>query len=980
MRLPSPGHLLGSIGVWTPHGLRGLIVSIALFRLGAAIARRPGVVLAVWFLLLVLATGGATMLGDRYDDSVAIPGTESQQGQDVLSDRFGLTGANGQVLLTATSGTITDKANSSTVGQVVKKTNAVHGVSVTNPLTADDPVLSKDKISTIAQLRFTDKVPSESTLDEVQKAATAPGSSTVSSSVGGDAYKATADPSHLPELLGLLVSFLILTITFGALLPAGMPIVSSLIGVGVTLSSVVLVSSLATVSSNAPTLAEMLGLAVGIDYALFILSRHRRHLAEGLTPTESMSRALATAGSAVVFAGATVVIALAGLAVARIPVLTVMGLAAAAAVTIAVVIALTLVPAVALMLGERLRPRPARAPQKENRKENQKENRKENRKGKPKPARAGFGAVWVRFVTRLPVLTIVAVLGLLALAAVPAASMRLALPDNSTAPTSSTQRQTYDKITAAFGEGYNAPLSVAADVIASTDPKDTVSKLADAIKGVPDVVAVTQATPNSGGDTALIQAIPSAGQTATSTSNLVRALRERAPGWEKQYGVSNILVTGQTAINIDVSERLGGALLPFAAIVIGLSLILLMIVFRSIAVPIKATLGYLLSVGAALGAVVAVFQWGWLENLMGLNAGPIVSFLPIFVMGVLFGLAMDYEMFLVSAMREEYVQSGDPRQAVLRGFRASSKVVTAAALIMSSVFVAFIPGGSATIKPIALGLAVGVFVDAFVVRMTLVPAVLMLLGHRAWWLPRALERRLPEVDVEGAALHRKVDFETWQDDHGAVALRAQDLAVREGDVPVQLEARPAEVTRVRVHDDGRELGLVLSGRERPFDGNLVVGGLLLPEQREAVNRTVTLIDLTAPLTGSGAGEMVRARARLVTFSLRQRRRYAERASDLVGQLEVAVRPGVALEGAVVEAALTLASNAEVAVLVGLDDLEKPQRERAEQLARELSDRGVAVVLVVGNADRPQSGAIGEVLVGSIAGATQADNGSGVTHE
>ncbi len=294
-------------------------------------------------------------------------------------------------------------------------------------------------------------------------------------------------------------------------------------------------------------------------------------------------------------------------------------------------------------------------------------------------------------------------------------------------------------------------------------------------------MAVTQSTPNEGGDTALIQVIPSAGQTAASTKALVLQLREQAPGWEKKYGVSDILVTGQTAINIDVSDRLGGALLPFACIVIGLSLILLMIVFRSIAVPIKATLGYLLSVGVALGAVVAVFQWGWLENLMGLEPGPVVSFLPIFVMGVLFGLAMDYEMFLVSAMREDYVQSGDPRGAVDRGFRASAKVVTAAALIMSSVFVAFIPSGSATIKPIALGLAVGVFVDAFIVRMTLVPAVLVLLGHKAWWLPGWLARHLPEVDVEGAALHRKVEFEAWEADHGQAALMARDLVLHEGD-------------------------------------------------------------------------------------------------------------------------------------------------------------------------------------------------------
>jgi RND superfamily putative drug exporter len=928
-------------------------VSMMLFRLGGAIARRRGVVIAVWFLLLVLAAGGATMLGDKYDDSVAIPGTESQQGQDVLSARFDLTGANGQVLLTARSGKITDSSNSSAVAQIIKQTTAVHDVSVSNPLTADIPVISKDGASTIAQLRFTDKVPPQSTLDAVQEAATPPSSSPISSSVGGDAYKATAEPSHLPELLGLLVSFVILAITFGALLPAGMPIVSSLIGVGVTLSSVVLVSSLATVSSNAPTLAEMLGLAVGIDYALFILSRHRRHLGEGLPPAEAMSRALATAGSAVVFAGATVVIALAGLSVARIPVLTVMGLAAAAAVTIAVVIALTLVPAVALLLGERLRPR---APRTQTRKKKSK-----------KPPGPGFAAAWVHTVTRFPVLTILAVLGLLVLATVPAASIRLALPDNSTAPTSSTQRQTYDKITAAFGEGYNAPLSIAADVIASTDPKDTVNKLADAVKGVPDVVAVTQATPNSGGDTGLIQAIPSAGQTATSTSNLVRELRKQAPGWEKKYGVSNILVTGQTAINIDVSERLGGALIPFASIVIGLSLILLMIVFRSIAVPLKATLGYLLSVGAALGAVVAVFQWGWFQSLMGLNPGPIVSFLPIFVMGVLFGLAMDYEMFLVSAMREEYVQSGDPREAVEHGFRASAKVVTAAALIMSSVFAAFIPGGSATIKPIALGLGVGVFVDAFIVRMTLVPAVLVLLGRKAWWLPRALDRRLPAVDVEGAALHRKVDFETYESEHGVAAVLTTDLVVHAGEQPLRVVAQPAEVTMV---SGGRDLARVLAGRARPASGHLMVGGRLLPEQREDVNRVATMIDLAAsPPTGS-FDATIAARARLVSFSRRHRRRYATQVATLVHDLARALGSTGSLHPALVEASLAVAGRIEVMVLIGIDELSADDRVRATALAGELAGRGVAVLLV-GSQPAPVVEEPEQVLV---------ESGTGADHE
>ncbi len=953
-------------------------MSIFLYRLAGGIARRPGAVLAGWFLVLVAAVGGAQMVGDDYDDSVAIPGTESQQGQDVLSNRFGLTGANGQLLITADSGAITDQANAAAVGSLIKKTDAVGGVSVSNPLSASIPVVSADKRSTIAALLFTDQVPSEATLDAVVEAATPPASAGVSSSVGGDAYKSNEDPSKVPELLGLLVSFVILAITFAALLPAGMPVVSSLVGVGVTLSTVVLFSSLATVSSNAPTLAEMLGLAVGIDYALFILSRHRRHLGDGLAPTEAMARALATAGSAVVFAGATVVIALAGLSVADIPVLTVMGLAAAGAVTIAVVVALTLVPAVALLLGERLRPRVRRRTWR-------------RRKPHPPRERTPFSSHWVAAVTRVPVLTIVGVLALLGLAAVPAASMRLALPDNSTAPAGSSERVTYDKITAAFGEGYNAPLSVAADVIASSDPQDTVNKLADAVKGVPDVVAVTQATPNAGGDTALIQAIPSAGQTAESTQALVAGLRERAPGWEKQYGVSDILVTGQTAINIDVSERLGGALVPFAAIVIGLSLVLLMVVFRSIAVPLKATLGYLLSVGTALGAVVAVFQWGWLIDLMGEEPGPVISFLPIFVMGVLFGLAMDYEMFLVSAMREEYVRSGDARQAVLRGFRASARVVTAAALIMSSVFVAFIPGGTSTIKPIALGLAVGVFVDAFVVRMTLVPAVLVLLGRAAWWLPGPLQRRLPEVDVEGAALHRKVEYEDWAAEHGEVALLARGLVVDDGDRPLHVRVPPGAVTHVRPGvGTGRRLAYVLAGRQRPADGELVVCGLLLPEQREAVHRLATVIDLTGPIVPADLSETVRARARLVSFSVRQRSRFASRATTLVGELHAALGPVVdgarqstVVRVALVQAGLALAAGTELVVVVGADEVEARERAALDQLATELARRGTAVVLV-GDGARPPTrdpdGRADAQLAGQGAVRSRRTNGSEAGHD
>jgi RND superfamily putative drug exporter len=911
-------------------------MSIFLHRLGGLIGRHRGVVVAVWLLLLVLLGGGASVLGDRYDDSFSIPGTDSQQGQDLLAQRFGQTGTSGQILFTARKGKITDAANAQEVGALVKTTNALPGVSVSNPLTATQPTLNTGSTATLAQVRFSAKVPSDHTLEAVQKAARPSASSGVATSVGGDAYKTTSDPSKVPELLGLLVSFMILVVTFGSLLAAGMPILTSLVGVGVTLTAVILTSSVVTVSSTAPTLAEMLGLAVGIDYALFILSRHRAQLGEGIDLVESMCRALATAGSAVVFAGATVIIALAGLSVAGIPVLTVMGLGAAAAVAVAVCVALTLVPAIALLLGERIRPKAGRA--------------RRSRRRRPARRRGGVADAWVRLVTRWPALTVLAVIALLGCAALPATHLELALPDNSTAPTSTPQRQTYDKITAAFGEGYNAPLAVTADVITSSDPKGTVSKLADAIKGVPGVVAVPQETPDAGGDTGLIQVIPRAGQTAPSTAALVHELRARAPSLEKKYGVSDMLVTGSTAVNIDASDRLGGALLPFGSIVIGLSLVLLAIVFRSLTVPLKATLGYLLSVGTALGAVVAVFELGWADGLVpGLSDSPVVSFLPIFVMGVLFGLAMDYEMFLVSAMREHYVSSGDAHDSVRQGFKASSRVVTAAALIMTSVFVAFIPAGTSTIKQIAFGLAVGVFVDAFVVRMTLVPAVLMLLGDRAWWLPSWLATRMPVVDVEGAALHRKIAFADWEAAHGRTTLLARDLVVREGTTPVHVVASPGRVTRVPLAPDSepREVGQVLAGRRPAWAGEVVVDGLLLPEQRETVVRRTALLELDhVDPVRVPTDSRIRARARLMSLTAKHRKAFVGDASALVEEIGAAVDTGdPRVEAAVADAAMALAAGVDVYVMSGLEQLPEGPRSEAEALATDLARRGRTVIVV-----------------------------------
>lgn len=935
-------------------------MSVFLHRLGGILGRYAALVVVAWLLVLGTVVGLSMMLGDAYNDAFTIPGTQSQEGQDIVLDRFDQSGTTAQVVFTARNGAITDSANAKAVKQVASAINAVPEVSMSNPLGPPPgqsaPILSSDKKATLGAASFAQADPSEETLDAVLEAGRPKGSA-ITTSVGGDAYNTSDPPSRIPEVIGLGISFMILAVTFASLIAAGMPILSALFGVGVTISSLVVISNVVTVNSSSPNLAEMLGLAVGIDYALFLLSRYRRQLADPeIAPVVAMSRAMATAGSAVVFAGTTVIIALTGLAVARIPVLTVMGLAAAAAVAVAVLAALTLIPSIALLLGERLRPR----------RRTRSDKRAAGKAGKDKRTKekVQLRARWVHLVTAHPVLTIIPVAGFLLVLAIPALRLELALPDNSTAPTNTPQRQTYDIITESFGEGYNAPLTVTAGVITSSNPTQTVNDLAKGLRQLPGVVAVPQATPNPSGDTALIQVIPTAGQTAPSTAELVTELRDNSAALEKKYGVTDMLVTGPTATNIDVSDRLAGALLPFAAIVIGLSLLLLMIVFRSVAVPLKATLGYLLSVGAALGVVVAVFQWGWL-GIPGLTEGPIVSFLPIFLMGVLFGLAMDYEMFLVSAMREEYVHSGDPRDAIYTGFRASAPVVTAAALIMTSVFITFVPDGSNTIQPIAFGLAVGVFVDAFLVRMTLVPAVLMLLGHRAWWLPAWLDARIPEVDVEGAAMHRKVEYEDWEKTHGTAALVARELLVRAGATPVQLEAPPTQVTHLTVPEDVDpvELALVLVGRQRPSSGELVVGGLLLPEQGGAVQTAAAYVEVGRPGDDDRpVSEQVEERAKLSVSSRRRRKEFVARGSALADDLQrdaamVDGHPGpigrAATRAAAVEAALAVAGGAGLLVLIEEGPESNVPAGTAEAMAQELSRQGITAVLLRPDAWRRQ---------------------------
>jgi RND superfamily putative drug exporter len=496
-------------------------------------------------------------------------------------------------------------------------------------------------------------------------------------------------------------------------------------------------------SSTVFILAMMLGLAVGIDYALFIASRYRSELAEGRDPEEAAGRAVGTAGSAVVFAGLTVIIALAGLTVVGIPALTKMGLAAAGTVALAVLVALTLVPPLLGFFGRRMLPRALRqaGPRPD-----------ANAEADADTERPGLGVRWARFVLRRPLAVLLTAAVGLGVAAVPVLSLELGLPGDESLSTDTTQRRAYDLLSDGFGPGFNGPLTVVVDTRDAADPRGAADLAAATVARVDGVVSVTAPELDDAGDTAVLTAVPETAPNTTETRDLVHTIRDEAGDVEADTG-AEVLVTGTTAMNIDVSQALGDALVPYLTVVVGLAVLLLMVVFRSVLVPLKATLGFLLSMGAALGTVVAVFQWGWAADLFGVDqTAPVTALMPIFMIGMIFGLAMDYEVFLLTRMREAYVRGDSPREAIAAGLKHNGRVVAAAAAIMVSVFAGFIGTTDPVVKTMGVGLAAAVAFDAFVVRMAIVPAVMGLLGRHAWWLPRSLDRMLPNVDVEGAAL------------------------------------------------------------------------------------------------------------------------------------------------------------------------------------------------------------------------------------
>ncbi|MFI5910494.1 MMPL family transporter [Dactylosporangium sp. NPDC051541] len=718
-------------------------MATVLYRLGRASFRRRWLVLILWVVVLgALGVSALAFKGPTSSD-FTMPGTESQRAIDALKQQFPeASGATGTIVIQAPAGqTLNDPQNKAQVMGIVGEANKLPGVlGALDPYT--EQALTPDGRTAMLNVQYKDRA------DKVSKDARAAYEQT-----GKAAQQAGLRVEHGGEVMnkepevggkegiGVVIALVVLLVTFGSLVAAGMTMLNALLGVGAGMAGLFALSGAVHLTSTAPVLALMLGLAVGIDYSLFISSRHRQNLVEGLEPDEAAGRAVGTAGSAVVFAGATVVIALAGLAVVNIPFLTVMGLAAAGTVAVAVLVAITLQPALLAFAGTKILSRAQR---------------KAREDGGTAHHTEAFGTKWARWMVRFRVpVILVGVLGLAALA-IPAAHMRIALPGASAGAEDTPARKAADLTEQTFGPGFNGRLLV---VVSSDSADTTKAKAGQAIQtltGTENLLAAAAPKFSRDGKTALVPLIPKTGPTDAATEDLVHAVRDKL----KTVGGADFALTGQTAVGIDVSEKLSDAMPEYLLLVVGLSVLLLMLVFRSLLVPIKAAAGFLLTVGATFGLTVLVFQDGHAAGLVGLDTpGPLVSFLPILLIGILFGLAMDYEVFLVSRMREDYVHGGTPREATISGMGHGARVVTAAAIIMTSVFAGFILIEDPIIKSMGFALAIGVAIDAFIVRLTIVPAVVSLLGRAAWWLPGWLNRILPNVDIEGEKLRKHLEAE-----------------------------------------------------------------------------------------------------------------------------------------------------------------------------------------------------------------------------
>jgi putative drug exporter of the RND superfamily len=697
-------------------------------RIGDASARRPWVTIGAWAVAAAIVMGLAGTAGGAFADDLIAPGSQSEEAMRLLEERFPqAAGGSAMAVFAAPDGERLERHRPAIDAAVARIADVEHVATVADPFTAG--TVSSDGRIGIAAVTF--DVPSTelgpdplaAVADAMQPARQAG----VLAELGGDAAFINSEtPTSGTEAAGLLAALVVLVVAFGTVVAALIPIALALVAVATGLGGITLLASAMDVSNAAPTIAAMIGLGVGIDYALFILARYRENRAAGQDNPAALSNAVGSAGSAVLVAGGTVVVAMAALVLTGLGFLASIGLSTALVVLFAVATALTLLPALLSLLGDRIDAG--------------------RLVGRRRPVKRAEDTAWWRFAHRVsgrpwPYL-IVASAALLALAA-PALRMETGFPDAGDDPPSTTHRRAYDLLADGFGPGVNAPLLLVADLRRPGVDARSIPALSERVAADPGVAMVGEPQTSPAGDTVVLPTIPTTAPTDAETSETLQRLRDLVP--------ANVAVSGLTAMTDDLTRQLADTLPIFIAAILAASFLLLMVVFRSVAVPLKAAVMNLLSIGGAYGVVVAVFQWGWLKDLFSLDhTFVIVSPLPTIFFAVLFGLSMDYEVFLLSRIREAYDATGDNAESVARGMSATGRVITSAALIMTVVFLSFVANPSPLVKMIGLGLSTAILLDATIVRMVVVPATMALLGRANWWLPGWLDRRLPHLNLEGA--------------------------------------------------------------------------------------------------------------------------------------------------------------------------------------------------------------------------------------
>ena len=717
-----------------------------LYALGRLCARHHWAAIGAWLLLAVALVVAGQSQASRTNDNLTLPGTDSTAATELLEDNLPAQAFGSNPLVIESSGALTAPKQAEAIAATVKRLRALPDVtSAINPLSREGTAfLSKDRRVAYVPV-YLSAGPgelSEADAQAVLDAAAPAEAADLEASVGGYVGQQLSKPStEMSDAIGLAAAVVILLFAFGTATAMALPIVSAVVGLACALSIIRLLEGVVQVPSVATTLATMIGLGVGIDYALFIVTRHKIQLREGMEMGESIARATATAGGAVVFAGFTVVIALCSLAFAGIPLVTTLGFTAAISVVVAVCAAATLLPGLLGALGPRI-------------------DSLRVHRGETHPAdREPHGWTrWARAVAERPWRATVASLAVLVVLAIPLLDLELGQNDTSSLPADTTARQSYEGLAAGFGPGYSGPLLIASKFQTPQEAKATLPKLRRAVAAAGDVEAVSPPSLDRRGTVAVFTAISKSAPWKDETVSLVEALRERVIPKAMAGTGGAAYVGGQTAGYIDLATQISDKLPLMIAIVVGLSFVVLLLAFRSLLVPIKAAAMNLISVAAAYGVVTAVFQWGWASSLIGLDhAIPIVSFVPLLMFAILFGLSMDYEVFLLTQIREHYKAHGDPSRATIEGLANTGRVITSAAAIMVCVFTSFVLSGNPVVKEFGVGLAVAIAIDSTLVRCLLVPAVMVLLGRRAWWLPGPLDRALPHVSVEGEEFFAKRD-------------------------------------------------------------------------------------------------------------------------------------------------------------------------------------------------------------------------------